>query len=445
MASVLPRDLGDGLVLRHAIVADAERLAAFNAEVHRPPQNPEPDHRIGTWTSDLMTKPPPGFAVSDITIIEDRISGEIVSSLNLISQIWSYGGVHFGVGRPELVGTDPRYRRRGLVRIQMDLIHEWSAERGQSVQAITGIPYFYRQFGYEMALALGGGRTFHRAMVPALRPGESERFRVRGAEEDDVPFIARTYSVAERRQVVSCVRDEANWRYELVGRSEGSDPGRSFVVIEDAAGESVGFLAYVPFLVQSGDVIVNCIELQEGTSWLAVMPCVLRYLEGVGTTLVAHTPSPGFVGIAFGLGESHPCYQVLGERFIRVGNPYAWYIRVPDIAGFLATVSPALERRLAESVLPGHSGDLKISFYDSGVRIRMERGRLTGVEPWQPSRADPGDLGFPGLVFFQLLFGNRSLADLEYAYADCRVSSWEARVVANALFPKGTSDVWPIA
>ena len=28
------------------------------------------------------------------------------------------------------------------------------------VQAITGIPWFYRMFGYEMTLNLGGGREF---------------------------------------------------------------------------------------------------------------------------------------------------------------------------------------------------------------------------------------------------------------------------------------------
>jgi hypothetical protein len=37
--------------------------------------------------------------------------------MNLISQIWAYEGIPFGVGRPELVGTLPEYRNRGLVRL----------------------------------------------------------------------------------------------------------------------------------------------------------------------------------------------------------------------------------------------------------------------------------------------------------------------------------------
>ena len=35
------------------------------------------------------------------------------------------------VGRPEAVGTRPEYRRRGLVRAQFEVIHAWSAERGE--------------------------------------------------------------------------------------------------------------------------------------------------------------------------------------------------------------------------------------------------------------------------------------------------------------------------
>ena len=37
-------------------------------------------------------------------------------------QTWTYGGVPFEVGRPELVATHPDYRRRGLVRAQFEAV-----------------------------------------------------------------------------------------------------------------------------------------------------------------------------------------------------------------------------------------------------------------------------------------------------------------------------------
>jgi len=44
------RDLGDGLLLRRARAADAKRLTAFNADVLRHQDDPEPAAGIGAWT-----------------------------------------------------------------------------------------------------------------------------------------------------------------------------------------------------------------------------------------------------------------------------------------------------------------------------------------------------------------------------------------------------------
>jgi hypothetical protein len=56
-------------------------------------------------------------------------------------------------------------------------------ERGHKVQAITGIPYYYRLFGYEMALDLAGRRFGFEANVPKLKDGEEEPYRIRPAAE----------------------------------------------------------------------------------------------------------------------------------------------------------------------------------------------------------------------------------------------------------------------
>jgi hypothetical protein len=42
----------------------------------------------------------------------------------------------------------------------------------------------------------------------------------------------------------------------------------------------------------------------------------------------------------------------------------------------------------------------------------------------------------------QLLFGYRSLAELEHAFADCQVDSEEKSVLLNSLFPKRPSAIW---
>jgi hypothetical protein len=116
------------------------------------------------------------------------------------------------------------------------------------------------------------------------------------------------------------------------------------------------------------------------------------------------------------------------------------------VPGFLKTIGPALEQRLSASPYPGHSGELKISFYNNGILLGFEAGRLVKADAWQPTpQGHSGDAAFPGLTFLQLLFGYRSLDELNYAFADCWWDNDQAFGLLNALFPKHTPDIWPIA
>ena len=447
----LPQDLGDGLVLRRATPADADKLADFNATIHNWPSATGPNESIGAWTRDLLTRPHPTFAPGDFLLVEDTRTGAVASTTNLISQTWSYDGIPFGVGRPELVGTAATYRKRGLVRRQFDVLHAWSAERGELVQAITGIPWYYRQFGYEMGgLALGGGRTGYRAQVPKLEAGKEEPYRLRPATEADLPLLMRLYEEGSRRSLVACVMDEALWRYELNGRSERNEARREWRVIETAAGEPVGILGH-PARLWGAALSVNCYELRPGVSWGAVSPSVVRYLAATGREYADRAPHregqprQEWEAFGFGLGEEHPVYAALHDRLPRVAPPYAYFLRVPDLPAFVRRIAPVLERRLAASALAGHSGELRISFYRDGLRLVFDGGRLTTAEGWRPTVEDGGKAAFPGLTFLQLLFGYRTLEELRYAFADCWADGDEPRALLTALFPKRASFVWAVS
>jgi hypothetical protein len=445
------RDLGEGLVMRCAVPGDVEALAEFNARVHSDRGWESPDAGVGAWVRDLMTKPHPTFAVDDFIVIEDTHTGKIISSSNLIPQTWSYDGIKFGVGRPELVGTHPDYRRRGLVRAQFEVLHEWSAERGHKLQVITGIPYYYRQFGYEMGLNLHGGRRGSAAYVPALAEGKQEPYQVRPAAVEDLDAVAQWVSEGQKRQPINCERDAALWRYQLEGQSIANAAAVRICIIEtapsedDPGGKRVGFLAHATVRWGRSLAMISY-ELEPGISWWAVTPSVMRCLKAQGEVLAPYydaPDAPAFDTLFFCLGADHPVYPVVADWLPQVDAPYAWFVRVADLPDFLQTIAPALETRLASSIMVGHTGELTLSFYRSGVKLVFERGRLARVESWNPV----GDVGmgrFPDLTFLQLVFGYRSLAELDAAYADC-FASLEGRLLLNALFPKKASQVWCVA
>jgi len=446
----LPAALGDGLVLRRAGPADVEALVAFNADVHREDPAGPPDQGIAIWTRDLLTRPHPTFDPRDFLIVEDTRRGQIVSSLNSIPQTWSYGGVEFPVGRVELVGTHSDYRRRGLVRRLFDAIHALGAARGELMQGITGIPYFYRQFGYELALALGGGRWGGAAQAPTLPEGAAEPFHLRPATPGDAPWLARVDAAARRRYLVTCVRDEALWRLDLAGRTEGSLAHEVIRIVETPTGQPVGYLVHTPDL-RWGCAAAVQYELGPAApaggypaTWPEVTPSVIRYLVRTGDALAA-AGGGRCDGFLLWLGSSHPAYAAASRLLLGTRRGYAWWVRVPDLPAFLRRIAPVLDARLAASPAAGYTGELRLSFYRGGVRLAFERGRLTGAEPWSDGHPSTADARFPDLRFLHLLLGHRSLAELEHAFADCTVGADPARALVEALFPPHPSDVWPIA
>jgi predicted acetyltransferase len=243
--SAMPKALPGGLELRWGEPGDAEELAEFNIRIHSDTPGP-PEQWLGEWTRLLCSGRHPTTRASDFTVIrEDEGRGRIVSSLCLISQTWAYDGVEFGCGRPELVGTDPDHRKKGLVDLQMEVIHALSAERGELVQAITGIPWLYRKYGYDMGLDLGGGRRFYWQKPGNAKSVTEERFRLRDAAVEDIDILADLYEIAEPKCMVTAVRDEILWQKLIETGGRENPVGPHFSVITNIPGEPVGYLAYL--------------------------------------------------------------------------------------------------------------------------------------------------------------------------------------------------------
>jgi len=444
--TALLRELEDGLVLRRSTAADADKLAEFNGIIHSDDGPEKPEERIGAWTRDLLTRPHPTTNVDDFTIVEEQATGRIVSSLNLIPQIWQYGGmIEIGVGRPELVGTLEEFRNRGLVRLQMEEVHKWSNERGHLMQAITGIPTYYRQFGYEMSMELDGGRAGFEPQVPKLKDDEKETYTLRPATEADIPFLMDVYDYGTRRSLMRCLRSESTWRYQLNGQSEKNIQRNIFHIIQEIeTGEPVGYIS-IPANPNGSALFIWEYELKPGVSWLAVSPAVVRFLWTHGKITSEEKSQSPINAFAFWLGSEHPAYTALHENLPRVRRPYGWYTRIPDLPGFIRHIAPVIEKRLAESIAVGHTGKLRINRARSMLTLTFERGKLTGVEDSERKATDYGDLGLPGLLIHHLIFGYHSHDELHQIFPDVYVDNDQSRVLLEIIFPKQYARVLPIA
>lgn len=403
--------------VRRATPTDAAALVAFNARIFDDP-------RVGAAVRDLLAGHNPLVRAEDFYVVTDA-QGDVLSSADVIVQTWRFEDVPFTVGQIETVGTDPAHRRQGLSRALIERCHHDFEARRVQVSAILGIPYLYRRFGYEYALDAGGAR-FLPAMVVPIGWGH---YHLRRAVEADAPALAALYARAYARYGVVALPDEAHWRYQLGGRSADSVLASWLFIVEDADGQAVGY-ARTSAGADRGRLVVTEVALPLAQHASRAIEDVARALADVGR---GAANGDGFEGVRFELGREHPVYTALNARLEPLHSPYAWYLRVPNLPAFVQHVAPALEARLA--LLPDtrhYTGTLRLSFYDDGLTLAFEQGRLARVAAGVP--ADP-DAAFPPGTFLKLLFGYRALHELRYAYPDCWAGG-QASWLLGLLFPR---------
>ena len=434
---MLPRELGEGLVLRAARLDDGAELVDFNGAMHA--DDGLPASLLAEWTHDLFESPHPTFRPDrDVTVVEDTATGRIVSTLFLIPQVWSYAGVPVKVGQPELIATHPDYRRRGLVRAQFDVIHDWSRAAGQLWQIISGISWYYRQFGYSYALDLPPRPVL---WLGPKAPPSSPAFSVRPATTADIGILAAIEAEAASGTALGSIRGADGFALELA-RRRGSLVAAEVLVVEPATpgAAPIGYVAHQRPV--DGLVSVHAFELRRGTNWLAPTAAVLAHLHD----WIRSDPDGSGRGVRFSLPGGHPGVRCAATRLGRQpSESYGLYVRVPDIVAVLRAVVTVLEARLASSPAIGWTGELHIDLYTGGVLIRFDEGHVASIEPWSPpddEAVNPADARLPFAEFLHLLLGNRRIDELERATADCHLESDAGALLLDVLFPPMPLSTW---
>lgn len=432
--------LRDNLILRSlgvGVQSDADDLPQFFEDVYTAEGDPVAAG-LAVWVNDLITGHPTTTKDDIWVVVDPTENDKIVSALMLIPQTWRYESIEFPVGRVELVATDKDYRRRGLVRELMDVAHQRSADLGHIVQGITGIPFFYRKFGYTMAVNLESGAGVPLNAIPSRKPDQESDFILLPATSNDIPFIMQCDANLSKQSLVSAVRDAEMWEYQLSGQHEKSVQYSDFLIIQAADGTSVGFL-WLYHEPWDKYLYCNAYAVADHSSYLATYEDVIRGLKShVQATYREKPPSI----VIFDSGTPK-VLDLLVDRtttaYMRE-HLYTWYIRVPSLAAFIKQIKPVLEERLQGSGANQFSGTLSIDFYERiGLRMTFENGLLVDAvdasatdENWNP------DAAFHWHLFLNVVFGHNDYFDLRQIFPDTWANR-KAVVLLDILFPKKRS------
>jgi predicted N-acetyltransferase YhbS len=411
----IPQELGQDLVIRACTAdRDVERVAALNGEIHGPAEG----EAVRRW----LIEGHPQLEPSGWLFVEDQGGGQAVATLSLMPLTWRFGPASLPVAELGFVATRPAYRRRGLQRTLSAAFDRIALANGYALAAIEGIPYFYRQFGYEYALPLFDSR-FDLALdqIPA---GPLAPYAFRSAGPADVPHLMAFYRQGSADLVITTERSEAMWHYYLNMPPEASFGLQLYLISHD--GHEAGYLALAP----SGWANrLNLVELSlagVGHGWEvgSAVESALRFARG-------RAEEGGHESVGLQLPAGHAACRWARERGHQEEGVYGWQMKVLDPVRFLNAIAPLLEGRLAASALGGYSGELRFNLYQLKVGLRLDGGRVSALalEP----EADT-DVNLPPFAATQLWLGWKSFAALDDWHKDVGAKE-EKHTLLEVLFP----------
>ena len=395
--NVAPRRkrLSESLILRTVEnTDDIERLARFSTGVF--------EEEVGLFTRRLLNDHPATDPRHWLLIEHDRDG--IVSSLCLIPWRFSIGGIEMKAAEMGIVGTAPAYRKQGMVRKLVREYNELLVSEEFHLSHIQGIPYFYRQFGYEYSaplipdLRLDPGRI----TSATLELAAESRYTIRPARLDDAEVLTRLSDDAASTYDVRCLRDESIWNYLLSGPSSGE--GETWCVcssFSDRAEVEAYFRTHRQGFGKG--LIVSESSLLDETQSRVVL-----------TTLKSMCEERNLPHIKFEMHRKSPLAEAAARLGAEECGGYGWQIRLVDPQRMFSRLSGLFERRIAASAFAGLSANFVIDWYRDAFEIVFKDGAITDIR--SPASDAGKRIKLPGASLAPLMLGYRSIDDLKSAY-----------------------------
>ena len=408
------RQLHGGLALKSlADLNDAERLAIYNGQIF--------GQGVAEMTRSLILHHP-ATRLHHWLYIEDEASEQIVSSLCLIPWTWRYEDVTLKSGEMGIVSTLESYRNRGLIRVMVGRFKELLREEGCDLSHIQGIPYFYRQFGYEYALPLEAQWQIELRNIPDT--AEAQPFRRATAE--DIPVLTLLYDETTANLNISTLRSADIWRFMLENTVGTDVEGETWLMLDDA-NQPTGYFRLMRHGFGEGLIVSETSRLNNESA-----KGLLGWLKA--TALERNKPY-----VRLNLPVNNDLLTAARGFGAHDSGGYAWQIYIPDVAGLLRNLSPVLERRIAGSPFAGLSRKIILNLYREAFEIEFEGGKLLGVNTIGFS--DDGAIRLPPNLLAPLVLGYHSHRELRQMYPD--VAIWgEFQPLVDVLFPKMESFIY---
>lgn len=403
---------------------ELEELISFNSNIH--------DEEDGVELRRQIEKLP-GFNRELNFYIRDIDKGTIVTSLNAIPSVWAYEGVLLRNLELGFVGTLKEYRRMGLVRALYEHFDELLQVGEYDISTIQGIPYYYRQFGYDFVLPMDRTLWMTIDQLPTIDKNtlpDYMKIQIREARSQDLTSIMNLYDEHNKQLQVYIARSRELWEIQEETKREYQGEFRTFL-FEDKK-RVIGYMRLTVNRTSKGPhgstlrVIESSITTYDGT---------MRALQLIKTEAMKHE----FYRVGVTGPSTNNLSRIVQDLGGRIRGGWKYQLRVPNIQRLLDKISPVLEKRLVGSMFEGLTKDLTVNTFRHCYLLKFVKGKIESVtdigmqevDESRGFRAPPNDL-------IRLIFGVYDIDEISHNNIDFIVRR-DLKSLVETLFPKGES------
>jgi len=402
--------------------ADLEEIIKFNAVVHADDDPEEIRRQIDNL---------PELDRESNFYIRDLDKGMIVSAASAIPSVWMYESIPLTNLELGWVGTLKEYRRKGLVRALYTHFEEVLRRGEYHISTIMGIPYYYRQFGYDFVLPMDRRVQLRVDQIPVPNDEANKSTVFREAHHDDIPNLIRLYDEHNRKMLVHAARTKNLWELQERFHKEFEQEFKTIVL--ERKGRIVGYFRLC---------IRGAKKRTPQGLWLSVMESSITTFDDVLQTLQylreraaeENTCRIDLVGPAV---NNLCCVAQDFGGHVDIG--WKHQVRIPNMTRFLEQIRSALESHLIGTMFEGMTRELAINTYEHCYILSFVNGKLAPVKDigmqevgeYRTFRAPPND-------FVRLVLGNYDTEELRNQNIDFIVSK-ELKLLVETLFPKRDS------
>ncbi len=407
---------------------EVEELLKFHSIVH-----PDDDTEELRRQIDHL----PGFSREMNYYIRDIDKDLIVSALNSIPSIWNYENIPLQNLELGWVGTLKEYRRRGLNRLLQTHFDSVLFNGKYDLSTIQGIPYYYRQFGYDFVIPMDRTVWTRTNQIPPFdteKPPEYMKLKVRLAEKKDIPTMMELFDEHNRDLLVYVPRSKELWEIQEKYKRQFENEFLTYVLIDGS--KIIGYFRVVkniskdsPPKKSSMNVIESSIQTYDG---------VLRVFQ----FLREEALRSDFPLLSSQGPSCNNLSKVMENYGGYVGDGWKYQIRIPSMVEFLKKISPVLEKRLEGTMFEGITYDLIMNTFQNCYVLKFTNGKIVDVTDLGPQEVDENRaFRSPPQDLVRLVLGAYSIKELNQNNIDFIVSSG-VRLIAETLFPKLESSIY---